>query len=58
MSATVPPDGLTLLVVDDEPAWVGALGAALGEAGHHLVAAHEDKEAMGRFHSNDWHLAE
>ena len=32
---------LTLLVVDDEPAWVGALGAVLGKAGHRIVAAYD-----------------
>jgi DNA-binding response OmpR family regulator len=40
---------LTLLVVDDEPAWVGALGAVLGKAGHRIVAAYDGEEAMRRF---------
>jgi DNA-binding response OmpR family regulator len=51
LSATVPPEGLTLLVVDDEPAWVGALGAVLGKAGHRIVAAYDGKEALRRFRS-------
>ena len=47
-----PVDGataLTLLVVDDEPAWVGALGAVLGKAGHRIVAAYDGDEALRRF---------
>jgi two-component system response regulator RegX3 len=40
---------LTLLVVDDEPAWVGALGAVLGKAGHRIVAAYDGDEALRRF---------
>jgi len=42
---------LTLLVVDDEPAWVGALGAVLGKAGHRIVAAYDGEEALRRFSS-------
>jgi DNA-binding response OmpR family regulator len=45
-------DGLTILVVDDEPAWVGALGALLGRAGHRIVAAYDGDEALRRFHSD------
>ncbi len=41
--------GLTVLVVDDEPAWVGALGAVLGRAGHRIVAAYDGEEALRRF---------
>src|SRR3954451_8453261 len=40
---------LALLVVDDEPAWVGALGAVLGKAGHRIVAAYDGEEALRRF---------
>jgi len=43
---------LTLLVVDDEPAWVGALGAVLGKAGHKIVAAYDGDEALRRFRSD------
>lgn len=45
-------DGLTILVVDDEPAWVGALGAVLGKAGHRIIAAYDGNEAMRRFHAD------
>jgi DNA-binding response OmpR family regulator len=45
----VVPERLTLLVVDDEPAWVGALGAVLGKAGHRIVAAYDGEEALRRF---------
>jgi DNA-binding response OmpR family regulator len=44
--------GLTILVVDDEPAWVGALGALLGKAGHRIVAAYDGEEALRRFHAD------
>ena len=49
--STGTPDAsaLTLLVVDDEPAWVGALGAVLGKAGHRIVAAYDGDEALRRF---------
>lgn len=44
--------GMTILVVDDEPAWVGALGAVLGKAGHRIVAAYDGDEALRRFRSD------
>jgi len=43
---------LTILVVDDEPAWVGALGAVLGRAGHRIVAAYDGQEALRRFRAD------
>jgi DNA-binding response OmpR family regulator len=43
---------LTILVVDDEPAWVGALGAVLGRAGHRIVAAYDGEEALRRFRAD------
>lgn len=49
MSARAGRSGLTILVVDDEPAWVGALGAVLGRAGHRIVAAYDGEEALRRF---------
>ncbi len=49
LNATVSAEGLTILVVDDEPAWVGALGAVLGKAGHRIVAAYDGEEALRRF---------
>ena len=42
---------LKILVVDDEPAMVGALGALLGQAGHRIVAAYDGNEALDRFHA-------
>lgn len=45
----VQPDSLKILVVDDEPAMVGALGALLGQAGHRIVAAYDGDEALRRF---------
>jgi two-component system response regulator MtrA len=42
-------DGLKILVVDDEPAMVGALGAILGQAGHRIVPAYDGQEALRRF---------
>jgi DNA-binding response OmpR family regulator len=43
---------LKILVVDDEPAMVGALGALLGQAGHRIVAAYDGEEALRRFHDD------
>jgi DNA-binding response OmpR family regulator len=48
--APIPP--LKILVVDDEPAMVGALGALLGQAGHKIVAAYDGEEALRRFRSD------
>ena len=42
-------DPLKILVVDDEPAMVGALGAVLGQAGHRIIAAYDGEEALRRF---------
>ncbi|MBA3778727.1 MAG: response regulator transcription factor [Chloroflexi bacterium] len=42
-------EALKILVVDDEPAMVGALGALLGQAGHRVVAAYDGDEALHRF---------
>ena len=47
--STTQPENLVILVVDDEPAWVGALGALLGRAGHRIVAAYDGDEALRRF---------
>jgi DNA-binding response OmpR family regulator len=44
--------GLTILVVDDEPAWVGVLGQVLGKAGHRIVAAYDGDEALRRFRAD------
>lgn len=46
-------DPLKILVVDDEPAMVGALGALLGQAGHRIIAAYDGDEAMRRFNDEE-----
>jgi DNA-binding response OmpR family regulator len=45
--------GLTILVVDDDPAMVGALGALLGQAGHRIVAAYDGNEALRAFRGSN-----
>jgi DNA-binding response OmpR family regulator len=45
-----------ILVVDDEPAMVGALSALLGEAGHRTVPAYDGHEALARFHGESLDL--
>jgi DNA-binding response OmpR family regulator len=55
---TEPSDGgpgepLKILVVDDEPAMVGALGALLGQAGHRIIAAYDGEEALRRFRDDE-----
>lgn len=45
-------ESLTILVVDDEPAMVGVLGALLGRAGHRIVAAYDGNEALRRFEAD------
>lgn len=44
---------LKVLVVDDEPAMVGVIGAILGGAGHRIVAAYAGAEALRRFREED-----
>ena len=44
---------LTILVVDDEPAMVGALGALLGQAGHRIIAAYDGDDALRRFREDE-----
>ena len=46
-------DPLKILVVDDEPAMVGALGALLGQAGHRIIAAYDGDEALRRFREDE-----
>jgi DNA-binding response OmpR family regulator len=50
--ADIGHGSLTILVVDDEPAMVGALGALLGRAGHRIVAAYDGDEALRRFRAD------
>jgi DNA-binding response OmpR family regulator len=42
-----------ILVVDDEPAMVGVIGALLGQAGHRIVPAYDGQEALRRFREED-----
>lgn len=51
-AASTRNEPLKILVVDDEPAMVGALGALLGQAGHRIVAAYDGEEALRRFRSD------
>lgn len=46
-------DPLKILVVDDEPAMVGALGALLGQAGHRIIATYDGEEALRRFREDE-----
>jgi DNA-binding response OmpR family regulator len=48
-----PGEPLKILVVDDEPAMVGALGALLGQAGHRIIAAYDGEEALRRFRDDE-----
>jgi DNA-binding response OmpR family regulator len=48
-----PGEPLKILVVDDEPAMVGALGALLGQAGHRIIAAYDGDEALRRFRDDE-----
>ena len=47
------PAPAKILVVDDEPAMVGALGALLGQAGHRIIAAYDGDEALRRFRDDE-----
>ncbi|HEX2765293.1 MAG TPA: response regulator transcription factor [Candidatus Limnocylindria bacterium] len=40
------PERLRILVIDDEPAMVGAVAALVGSAGHRVVAAYDGDEAL------------
>ena len=41
--------GLLVLIVDDQPAMVGALSAVIGRAGHRVVTAYDGSTALRRF---------
>ena len=41
--------GLRILVVDDEPAMVGAITALVGTAGHQVITAYDGEAALRRF---------
>jgi DNA-binding response OmpR family regulator len=49
MTMPQPPDGLRILVVDDEPAMVGAVTALVGTAGHQVITAYDGDAALRRF---------
>jgi DNA-binding response OmpR family regulator len=51
MSAMTTPQaaGLRILVVDDEPAMVGAVTALVGTAGHQVITAYDGDAALRRF---------
>jgi DNA-binding response OmpR family regulator len=42
-------DRLRILVIDDEPAMVGAVAALVGSAGHRVTAAYDGREALRHF---------
>jgi two-component system, OmpR family, response regulator RegX3 len=43
------PANLRILVVDDEPAMVGAVTALVGTAGHQVITAYDGETALRRF---------
>ena len=45
--------GLRILVVDDEPAMVGAVTALVGSAGHQVVTAYDGDVALRRFEEDE-----
>lgn len=49
---TPASESQTVLVVDDETAWVGALGAVLGKAGYRIVPAYDGLQAIRRFQTD------
>jgi two-component system KDP operon response regulator KdpE len=49
MTMPQPPAGLRILVVDDEPAMVGAVTALVGTAGHQVITAYDGDTALRRF---------
>jgi DNA-binding response OmpR family regulator len=48
-----PQTGLRILVVDDEPAMVGAITALVGSAGHQVVTAYDGDAALRRFEEDE-----
>ena len=49
MTMPQAPAGLRILVVDDEPAMVGAVTALVGTAGHQVITAYDGDTALRRF---------
>ncbi len=48
-SGVTAEQSLLILVVDDEPAMVGAISALVGRAGHRVVTAYDGQTALRRF---------
>ena len=53
MTAAGARTGLQILVVDDEPAMVGAITALVGSAGHQVVTAYDGDAALRRFEQDE-----
>jgi DNA-binding response OmpR family regulator len=53
VTLAVPRAGLRILVVDDEPAMVGAITALVGSAGHQVVTAYDGDTALRRFEEEE-----
>ncbi len=49
VNGTSTDESLLILVVDDEPAMVGAVSALVGRAGHRVVTAYDGNAALRRF---------
>jgi DNA-binding response OmpR family regulator len=45
----VTGEGLRILVIDDEPAMVGAVAALVGSDGHRVIAAYDGDEGLSRY---------
>ncbi|MGI8999995.1 MAG: response regulator transcription factor [Candidatus Limnocylindria bacterium] len=43
------PSALQILVIDDEPAMVGAVAALVGSVGHRVISAYDGHEAIRRY---------
>jgi two-component system, OmpR family, KDP operon response regulator KdpE len=44
---------MRILVIDDEPAMVGAVAALVGSAGHRVTAAYDGNEALRRYDADE-----
>jgi DNA-binding response OmpR family regulator len=53
VTVAAPQAGLRILVVDDEPAMVGAITALVGSAGHQVVTAYDGDTALRRFEEDE-----
>jgi two-component system KDP operon response regulator KdpE len=48
-ASSISEPGLLILIVDDEPAMVGAISALVGRAGHRFITAYDGNAALRRF---------